>query len=89
MTEEMIERRSVAARSRNQTFLVVFHQWDGDEGELQFMDEFKNEYQLDAAKRYWWGYGFTPIQEIDLWPGENKLQRTRRLRNNKWESWRQ
>jgi hypothetical protein len=89
MNEEMIERRREGARSRNQTFLVTYERWDGEEL-LTFLDEYKTEWELDAAGRYWFNqWNFTMTKTEDLWPNESKVERTRRLRNNKkWEQWR-
>lgn len=89
LTEEVIERRRQAARSRNSTYLVTYEKWDGRKL-LSFLDEYKTEGELIAAGRYWWfNWDFTMTKQEDLWPGETALARTRRLRNNKkWEDWR-
>lgn len=89
MNEEMIERRRQGARSRNQTFLVTYQRWDHDEL-LEFLEEYKTDWEMDAGGRYWFfHFDFTMTKIEDLWPEETKLERTRRLRNNKkWEGWR-
>jgi hypothetical protein len=89
MNEDVIQRRREGARSRNSTYLVFYEKWDKDVL-LEFMDEYRTEGELIAAGRYWWfNWDFTMTKQEDLWPGEDKLTRTRRLRNNKkWEVWR-
>ena len=87
---DVLERLKENERARNSTFFVTYSTYSGDDL-LEFHDGYRTEGEMDGAKRYWWNqWGFQDIKTEDLWPGETKLARTRRLRNNKkWEQWRE
>jgi hypothetical protein len=72
------------------TFLAVYERYTGKTDDvLMFVDAYKTEAQLNAAGRYWFNeWDFTMTRYEDLWPDESPLERTRRIRNKKWESWR-
>lgn len=79
MVTESIERRQLAAKSRNKTFVIHFRKSTGNDL-LEFLDECKTDAELEAMKRYWKKEGYSTARVYDLW-SESHLQRVRRLRN--------
>ena len=80
MKTSLVEGRCAAARRRNRSYVVHYQKWDGDD-ELEFLEEARTPWELENMSRYWWErHGFVEIKVYDLFPDENDLQRTRRLR---------
>jgi len=73
------------------TYLVTYHKYHGQEqcDELVFMDEYRTEAQKDAAGRYWFNeWRYWELTCEDLFPDESALDRVRRQRDRRWETWR-
>lgn len=73
-----VDGRCDAARQRGMKYVLHFVSVT-QEG-LEFLDEARSIWELDAMKRGWWQRDFILEKEIDLFPDETPLEETRRKR---------
>ena len=79
MQQDSIDRYIASCKRRNQSYVVHFRMESGGDT-LEFMDDARNGWERHQIARYWKAYGFEEVAVYECFPGESKLEQTRRLR---------
>lgn len=83
MKTSLIEGRCAAARRRNRSYVVHYEKYDEAGEHYEFLEEVRTPAELDATARYWFNnHLFVQVKVYELFPGEDAVQRTRRLRKD-------